>query len=419
MEAILDYRGKTPPKTRTGIPLITAKVVKGGRIEAPDEFIAPSEYDSWMRRGLPKAGDVLLTTEAPLGEVAPIVDPKVALAQRLIALRGKQGELSNVFLRYLMQSEFVQEQLKARATGTTVVGIKQSELRRVLLPVPGPAEQDAIGGILLALDDKIESNLQMNQLLEGIARAIFKAWFVDFEPVKAKAAGAAGFPGMSKDVFNQLSGRFVDSELGEIPDGWSVGTLDTLFEINPSRSLRKGELAPYLEMADMPTNGHAPERWVNRAVGSGMRFTNGDTLVARITPCLENGKTAFVDFLPEDAVGWGSTEYIVLRPRAPFPEIYAYCLARSTGFRDFAISNMTGTSGRQRVPATVLSHFSIVQPDLDMLEYFGMCATPLFAAVAASMNENRVLAVLRDTLLPKLITGEIPVPFSNGGSDGK
>ena len=105
---------------------------------------------------------------------------------------------------------------------------------------------------------------------------------------------------------------------------------------------------PYLDMANMPTKGHVPGTVIDRPFGSGMRFTNGDTLVARITPCLENGKTAYVDFLPRDRIGWGSTEYIVMRPMPPLPNEFAYCLARSTGFREFAIQNMTGTSGRQR-----------------------------------------------------------------------
>ena len=89
MESIIDYRGKTPKKTSSGIPLVTAKIVKGGRILEPQEFIDEAEYDSWMRRGIPHEGDVVLTTEAPLGEVAQLPGHKVALAQRIITLRGK------------------------------------------------------------------------------------------------------------------------------------------------------------------------------------------------------------------------------------------------------------------------------------------------------------------------------------------
>src|SRR2546426_6739746 len=136
MAAVIDYRGKTPRKTTSGIPLVTAKVVKGGRIAPPDEFIGVDDYEAWMRRGIPEAGDIVITTEAPLGEVAQLGPERVALAQRLITLRGKPGVLDNTFLKFLLQSEGVRKQLRARATGTTVLGIKQSELRKVPLTLP-------------------------------------------------------------------------------------------------------------------------------------------------------------------------------------------------------------------------------------------------------------------------------------------
>jgi type I restriction enzyme S subunit len=162
-------------------------------------------------------------------------------------------------------------------------------------------------------------------------------------------------------------------------------------------------------MANMPTHGHSPGDVVDREVGSGMRFINGDTLVARITPCLENGKTAFVDFLQGGQVGWGSTEYIVLRPKSPLPEEYAYCLARSAEFREFAIQSMTGTSGRQRVPAESLAHFRVAVPPRPVAEAFGRAVKPRFARASAAVRESRTLAALRDALLPKLISGEIRV----------
>ena len=187
MAAIIDYRGKTPRKTPSGIPLITARVVKGGRIKTPTEFIAIEDYDSWMRRGVPRRGDVVITTEAPLGEVAQLDRQRVALAQRLILLRGKSGILNNRFLNFLIQSAPVQDQLRARASGTTVLGIKQRELRQIGIVLPPIQEQHAIAHILGTLDDKIELNRRMNRTLEEMARVLFKSWFVDFDPVHAKA----------------------------------------------------------------------------------------------------------------------------------------------------------------------------------------------------------------------------------------
>src|SRR5882724_8932206 len=114
MAAIIDYRGKSPTKTTFGVPLVTAKIVKGGRIEKPEEFIAEEDFDVWMRRGMPKPGDIVMTTEAPLGEVAQLDGRKVALAQRVITLRGKPDVLDNTFLKFLLQSNPVQEELRSR-----------------------------------------------------------------------------------------------------------------------------------------------------------------------------------------------------------------------------------------------------------------------------------------------------------------
>jgi type I restriction enzyme S subunit len=206
MAAIIDYRGKTPQKTSSGVPLITAKVVKNGRIEQPDEFIAEDDYEAWMRRGMPEPGDVVVTTEAPLGEVAQLGTERVALAQRLIALRGIPRFLDNTFLKFLMQSGDVQHQLRARASGTTVLGIRQSELRKVILTLPPFPEQVAIAHVLGALDNKYELNLRMNEALEGVASALFKSWFVDFDPVRAKAEGRdTGLPSPVAEHFPEAS----------------------------------------------------------------------------------------------------------------------------------------------------------------------------------------------------------------------
>jgi len=254
MDALIDYRGKTPTKTRYGIPLITAKIVKGGRIHEPSEFISEDNYDSWMVRGLPKVGDVVVTTEAPLGEIAQLDNSNVALAQRIVTLRGKNGLLNNDFLLYAMQSDFIQHQLESRASGSTVKGIKQSELRKVLVPIPPENEQIEIAKHLKSIDQKIALNRQINQTLESMAQTIFKSWFVDFEPVKAKiAALKAGedaegvtraamraISGKTDDKLNKMEGgqpkdyarlkttaelfpaAMQDSELGEVPEGWEV-----------------------------------------------------------------------------------------------------------------------------------------------------------------------------------------------------
>ena len=296
--------------------------------------------------------------------------------------------------------------------GSSVPTLNRNHVHPLPVRLPPLREQRAIAHILGTLDDKIELNRRMNETLEAMARALFKSWFVDFDPVRAKMEGRD--PGLPQHLVDLFPDRLVGSELGEIPEGWEVVPLPELIEVNPKRSLQRGESAPYLDMANMPTMGHVPDTVIDRPFGSGMRFANGDTLIARITPCLENGKTAYVDFLRDGKIGWGSTEYIVMRPKFPLPSGFAYCLARSAGFREFAIQNMTGTSGRQRVPAKALSQFMLSSPSERVAARFGRVVQPLLVRASKAVHESRVLAAMRDALLPKLVSGDIRIHQSEG-----
>jgi type I restriction enzyme, S subunit len=276
------------------------------------------------------------------------------------------------------------------------------------VPLPTRKQQESIADILSTLDDKIELNRRTNETLEAMAKALFKSWFVDFDPVREKAAGRQP-AGLDADTAKLFPSSFEDSSLGPIPKGWRVIPLPNTIEVNPTRSLSKGVVAPYLEMSNMPTASVRAVGWENREFGSGMRFINGDTLIARITPCLENGKTAFVDFLEDDQVGWGSTEYIVLRSKAPLPTAYTYFLARSDDFRAHVIRNMTGTSGRQRAPAECLNAYCVVVPDAPIAGCFGEFADDCIRQIKSNDDEARTLATTRDSLLPKLFSGELSV----------
>ena len=179
IDKFIDYRGKTPKKTENGIPLVTAKIVKAGRILEPNEFIAIKDYDSWMTRGLPEIDDVVLTTEAPLGEIALIKNKNVALAQRIITLRGNKKFVFNPFIKYYFQSSNGQHKLQSRASGTTVFGIKASVLKKIPILLPPLPEQKAIASVLSSLDDKIDLLHRQNKTLEAMAETLFRQWFVE------------------------------------------------------------------------------------------------------------------------------------------------------------------------------------------------------------------------------------------------
>ena len=325
-----------------------------------------------------------------------------------IVVRGRPGVTDSEYAFYVTLTNRVRGYAIGQMTGTSGrQRVPPGCLGNLDVAVPTISKQRAIAHVLGTLDDKIESNQKMNETLEAMACALFKSWFVNFDPVRAKIEGQdTGLPDYLADSFPD---HLVDSELGQIPEGWTVATLKELMEVNPKRLLPRGQIAPYLPMRDMPTRGHVPDSVSVRPFGSGTRFANGDTLVARITPCLENGKTAYVDFLHDEEVGWGSTEYIVLKPRNPLPDQFAYCLARSVPFREFAVQNMSGTSGRQRVPVAALKGFLMVTPPAELASQFGKAAGSLLGRANWAVRESRTLAALRDTLLPKLISGEIRV----------
>ncbi len=318
----------------------------------------------------------------------------------VIDFHGNDERFAYYFLRSLDFSRF--------NSGSAQPSLNRNFIHPLPVRVPPIAEQKAIAHILGTLDDKIELNRRMNETLEAMARAIFKSWFVDFDPVHAKAEGRTP-PGLDAATAALFPEVFTDSPLGRIPKGWPVNPLAKAFEINPTRSLGKGQIAPYVAMGNMPTASPRPLGWIDRDFTSGMKFVNGDVLVARITPCLENGKTAYVDFLDEGQVGWGSTEYIVLRGKPPLPLEYAYFLARSEEFRQHAISNMTGSSGRQRVPVSCFDGFLVAVPPEPVARRFGQMAGAIMETIKAKDDESRTLAAMRDALLPRLLSGEIRV----------
>ena len=390
-ERLIDYRGKTPPKTSSGVRLITAKVIKGGQIlEEPKEFIAADFYDEWMRRGLPKKLDVLITTEAPLGEVAILRDDeKVALAQRVILLRAREGIVDPVFMFYALQSDFGQGELKARASGTTVLGIKQSELLQVRIPVFPLPTQRRIASTLSAYDELIENNQRRIRILENMARSLYREWFVHFR-----------YPGHE-------SVPLTDSPLGPIPQGWEVKPAPDCIAINPRVTVPRDGEKPFVPMGCLSNNSMLIADIVSRSGNSGAKFQNGDTLFARITPCLENGKTGFVQFLPNSQdVAFGSTEFIVLRARTLSPE-FVYCLARSDGFRNAAIKSMSGATGRQRVQEKCFDAFLIAQPPRELLDRFTGIVAPSFRLIYSLHHQTENLRRTRDLLLPRLLSGQV------------
>lgn len=396
---------------------------------------------------------IIIGRKGSVGAVHLSVEPFWPIDTSFYVEKESIDELK--FTYYLLKSLG----LKGMNSDSAVPGLNRENAHALQIRIPEKIQdREKLGQWISVYDSKIELNRQTNQTLEQVAQAMFKSWFVDFDPVRAKiAANAAGenaqraamaaISGLSitpvqaqglaagaiadldqlqqqhPEQYQQLQAiadlfpeNLIESELGEIPEGWELTKLSTIIQFNPKRVLKKGSLAPYLDMKNVPTEGHLANEVILREMASGTKFINGDTLLARITPCLENGKTAYVDFLEDDQVGWGSTEYIVMRPKNGRPHSLGYILARYKSFRVRAIQTMTGTSGRQRANADALSDLTWLDYPIELLNIFDDFAGGYLTKAKANGDENKVLSQLRGGLLPKLLAGDIDINHDGGNA---
>jgi len=389
VDKLIDYRGKTPPKTSSGIRLVTAKVIKEGFIQDDRvEFIADDYYDTWMRRGLPRRNDILMTTEAPLGEVAQIrTNERIALAQRVILLRGNPKLINQNYFFQALKSPDVQARLRARSTGTTVLGIKQSELRQVQIPCPPRPTQDRIANILSAYDDLIENNTRRIKILEETAQRIYREWFVRFR-----------FPGHENVPL-------VPSDLGPIPQGWEPTTVGDLGE-EKRRSVDPTEVAPetpYVGLEHIPRRSFALSEWstIDGIQSTKLRFKAGEILFGKIRPYFHKVVIAPVD-------GVTSTDTIVISAlRSEHRALLLNCV-----FSDDFVAQATQTSQGTKMPRAnwgVLQKYPCSLPPRTLLSSFNAAVEPMVELTTSLTLRSRNLRTTRDLLLPKLISGEISV----------
>lgn len=314
------------------------------------------------------AHTVLFSSRAPIGYIA-IAGQDVCTNQGFKSVVPNEST-DYMFLYYLLK--YSKDKIENLGSGTTFKEISGSTMRGIEVFVPEAVEeQRRIASILSMLDDKIEKNIAVNENLQQQAFALFDQLMLE--------------SGDSKCLVSDVA------------------------YLNPKRQLSKNQVARCIDMSQLSTSGAFPSGWDMKPFNGGMRFINGDTLLARITPCLENGKTAYIDFLDKKEVAFGSTEYIVLAPREGVPPEYLYCLARYPAFVDYAVKNMNGSSGRQRVSADTIGKFVMNHPSEDALRNFDDIATALFMKMRYNSFENLRLVSLRDAILPRLMSGELDV----------
>jgi type I restriction enzyme S subunit len=403
-----EYRPLPTEFVEVGTPFVRPDDLKNGRVDFASCDRINDRAVGRVRKGKGIPGDILFTHRATVGRIARVGHdtPNFVANPGVTIYRLTSSDILDPdFLYFFMQTSVFMNQVWAEAGNTdTFPYVSLTQQRGLKISFPCMKRQRSIAHVLGMLDDKIDLNRRMNETLEAMARAIFKDWFVDFGPTRAKMEGRA--PYLAPELWS-LFPDLLDNE-GK-PQGWGQVAAHEMVEFNPPERLLRGQPALYLDMAALPTTGSWAEAPTSREFVSGSKFRNGDALLARITPCLENGKTALVQNLDEGTVGWGSTEFIVMRARPPMPRAYSYILARNSAFRERAIQSMTGTSGRQRVQVNSLAEFELVKPTDEVARAFDELVSPSFDKVAVNANEIDTLAATRDLLLPKLMSGEIRI----------
>ena len=376
IDLVIDYRGKTPKKlggdwSSSGYRALSAKNIKTGQIVQKESirYVDESLYKRWMQEEV-KRGDILITSEAPFGQIYLWdSDEKIVLSQRLFDVRIRK-EHNSTFVYYQMQTRNFQSELDGRTTGTTVVGLRQPELLKCHITIPDINTQNQISGILSSLDAKIETNNKLNEKLEEMAQAIFKSWFVDFEPFKDKP--------------------FHETEIGYIPQIFESGVLGDLCTFKRG----KGLLSKDAILGNVPViaGGMKPACYHNIA----------NTKAPVVTVSGSGANAGYTQIHNVDV--WASDCSFIDSNCENLYYVYCFLSRRPKLLRH----SQTGAAQPHVKPADI-HRFQVVIPTKDVINEFQQIVKPLFDRIGMNKKENDRLASLRDTLLPRLMSGELIV----------
>jgi type I restriction enzyme S subunit len=356
-------------------------------------FIAESKAPEFSR-SVARRGDLVFTCWGTIGQIG-LVDERSRYERYIVSnkqmkLTPDADQVDSLYLYYVLSSPRLVEEVQGQTLGSAVPGFNLGQLKAIRVRVPSLRTQQRIASVLSAVDDLIENSGRQIELLERMAQAIYQEWFVRFR-----------YPG-----HQEVSP--VDSSIGRIPCDWRLMRASDALVINPRVKLDRNVDHPFITMGDLHEQSMVCLPSERRQGSSGSKFQRGDTLFARITPCLQNGKIGMVQTLEGAEYGRGSTEFIVLRGRE-VGSAFTYFLARSEDFRGNAVSSMSGASGRQRVRNECFDSFWLAVPPKHLADRYEQAVAPVLESVATLAKNCFALGRLRDLLLPKLVTGEIDV----------
>jgi type I restriction enzyme S subunit len=404
LEKNIDNRGKTPPLSPSGYPLIEVKHIQEDRLYPVFEdtkYVDQETWDTWFRAHL-EPGDILFSTVGSIARSCMVPDkPKFCIAQNVLGFRVNRAKADPRFLYYAINDSFFQHEVHGRTIETVQKSIKVHDLKTCRIPLPPLAEQKAIAAMLGALDDKIELNRRMNATLEAMARALFQSWFVDFDPVRAKLDGRppAALDPATAALFPE---HLEDSPLGHIPKGWKAGTVVEGFNLTMGQS-------PPGDTYNEEGNGLP---FYQGRTDFGFRFPTRRIYCSAPTRYAKPGDTLVSVRAPVGDINMANEECCIGRGVAAVRH-----KSGATSFTYYSMANLYPDFARFEAEGTVFGSINkdsfeklrfVIPPD-EIVAAYERQAGPLDEQIRTLENQSRTLASLRDTLLPKLLSGELSV----------
>ena len=410
---LIDCDHRTPPDAGTGYPYVAIPQMQGGHIRLSGvRKITLDNLREWTKKANPKANDVVLSRRCNPGETAHVSGEfEFALGQNLVILRSRGGEVHPTFLRWLVRGPEWWEQIgKFLNVGAVFDSLRCADVPKFELTIPPMNAQQDIAGILGALDDKIELNRKMNETLEAMARAFFKSWFVDFDPVRAKAEGrTTGLPAHIAALFPD---SFDCSEQDDIPDGWGLMPLHEIAEFANGAAYRDMHFSqsndglPVIKIAELKSGVTGATRFTTTNLGEKYRIDSREILFS----WSGNPDTSIDTFVWDGGPAWLNQHIFRVRAREDWSRVRIYCQLRLLRPVFAEIARNKQTTGLGHVTIADMKRLFVCRPPKAVAKAFDGYANPIFERMITNQSEIRTLAILRDVLLPKLISGELQIP---------
>lgn len=400
-DGVFDCPHTTPVLTSTGPFVVRSQDVRTGVFRLDHAgHVSEETYLARIERAEPRLGDLLFSREGTYFGNAAEVPPgvRVCLGQRMVLIRPKRSKLNSRFLRFWLNSPLMAKHIAGFKDGSVAERLNMPTIRALPVPRLNPDRQLRIASVLGALDDKMELNRRMNETLEATARAIFKDWFVDFGPTRAKMDDRA--PYLSADVWS-LFPDTVDNH--GAPQGWISGTLgDVARQVGESVSPESLDPdTPYFGLEHMPRRSIALTDWdgAGKVTSGKLSFRRGDFLFGKLRPYFHKVGIAPVD-------GICSTDIVVLNARDQHAGAFVLACVSQDEFVAFADRTSDGT----KMPRTSwgrMERYGLCIPSTPALKAFNSVVQPMLDRIVSNIHESRSLATIRDFLLPRLMSGEV------------